>query len=241
MPRPAVDDVSLAMHAGECVGLIGASGSGKSTFASIVANLTPPDSGGVELCGREITQLKGRARRQAYRDLQMVFQNFGDAFNPHFTLGASVAEFGRNFGQSKAEAQRSACEAFERVGLPAYLLERMPSEVSGGQCQRAAIARALMVRPKLLICDEVTSALDVSVQASVVEVLRSLKGSMGILFITHDLALLDSLCDRAVVMHDGRIVEEGPAREVTAHPKDAYTKRLISSVFTVAGPTRTSR
>lgn len=233
MARPAVDGVTLRLAEGECVGLVGGSGSGKSTLARVVMNLESPDAGSVRLAGRDITRLHGRERRRVYSDLQMVFQNQTDSFDPRLRLGTSVAEFGRSFGLSRAAAREKAAELFVSVGLSEELLDRRPCEVSGGQCQRAAIARALMVDPQVLVCDEATSALDVSAQATVVEVLKTLKGKVSILFISHDLALVDNLCDRAVVMHAGKVVEEGPSHEVCRAPKDPYTKLLVASVFPI--------
>lgn len=233
MARPAVDDVTLRIAPGEFVGLVGGSGSGKSTLARVIMNLETPDAGAVVLDGREITRLRGRERRRVYADMQMVFQDQADSFDPRMRLGASAVEFGMSFGMSRAAARDRAAELFCAVGLSEEHLDCRPGEVSGGQCQRAAIARALMASPKVLVCDEVTSALDVLVQAAVVEVLRSLKGSVALLFISHDLALVDSLCDRTVVMREGRVVEEGPSHEVSLHPQHPYTQLLVSSVFPV--------
>lgn len=231
MSRPAVDDVTLRLQPGECVGLVGESGCGKSTLARIVMNLEAPDAGTVRLGGREITRLRGRARRAVYRDLQMVFQNQADSFDPRMRLGTSVIEYGTASGMSRAAAREKARGLFGAVGLAEEHLDHRPSEVSGGQCQRAAIARALMVDPRVLVCDEVTSALDVSAQAAVVEVLRALKGRVAILFISHDLALVDNLCDRVTVMRAGRVVEEGPSQQVCRNPRHPYTRLLLSSIF----------
>lgn len=229
MARPALADVSLDVGEGACVGLVGASGSGKSTLARVACGLLRPDSGAVEVEGADISTLAGRARRAALRGVQMVFQDHAGAFDPLMTLGASAVEFGRACGLTRAQARARAEELFESVGLPHDLLGSRPREVSGGQCQRAAIARALMVGPRLLVCDEVTSALDVSAQAGVVEVLCSLRGRVGVLFVTHDLALLGCVCERVVVMHEGRVVEEGLVHEVVSSPRDRHTRDLLDA------------
>lgn len=230
---PAVNDVSLALAEGECRGVVGESGSGKSTLASIMMNILTADSGSVLLDGRDITSLRGKRRRDVYRSMQMVFQNQSDSFDPRVRLGDSIAEFGIVAGMRRRESLAKAEQLLAQVGLSDEYLHRYPGEVSGGECQRAAIARALMVDPAVLVCDEITSALDVSVQANIIEIIERLKGSRSILFISHDLALVDNLCDNVTVMNHGRVVEWGSAHDVTGNPLHPYTRLLVSSVFPV--------
>ena len=229
----AVDDVTFSVMPGECVGLVGGSGSGKSTVAQMVTRLLAPTQGIITLNGRDVTSVKGAALRAMAKDVQMVFQNPMSSFDPRRTLGDGIAESLRNFGMGKAEALNRAMELLVRCGLPADFAGRYPREVSGGQCQRAAIARALAPEPPLIILDEATSALDVTVQARIVELLRDIRAASGCayLFICHDLALVQGFCDRALVMCEGRIVEEGPAARVTSHPVHEYTQRLLDSVL----------
>lgn len=229
----AVDDVTFDVFAGECVGLVGSSGSGKSTIAQMVTRLIEPTSGQVVVCGRDVTHARGKELRALAKDVQMVFQNPASSFDPRRTLGEGIEESLRNFGMGKAEAQERARSLLVRCDLPASFANRHPREVSGGQCQRAAIARALAPNPKLIICDEATSALDVTVQAQVVELLRDVRreSSAAYLFICHDLALAQDFCDRILVMQTGRIVEEGPSREVTTHPRHSYTRQLLDAVM----------
>lgn len=230
---PAVNDVSLSLKEGECMGVVGESGSGKSTLASIMMNILNADSGSVLLDGRDITSFRGKRRRDVYRSMQMVFQNQSDSFDPRVKLGNSIAEFGIAAGMRRRESFAKAGQLLAQVGLSDEYLQRYPGEVSGGECQRAAIARALMVDPDVLVCDEITSALDVSVQANIIEIIGRLKGSRSILFISHDLALVDNLCDSVTVMNHGRVVERGDAHDVTGKPLHPYTRLLVSSVFPV--------
>lgn len=163
----------------------------------------------------------------------MVFQSPQDSFDPRRTLGDGVMESMRNTGMSKKDARERMVELFAMVELDLTLADRYPHQVSGGQCQRAAIARALAIQPELIICDEATSALDVTVQAQIVELLKQLQRELGVsyLFICHDLALVQMICDRVLVMYDGEIIEEGTPDEVICHPKQEYTKMLVESVM----------
>ncbi len=226
----AVDGVSFDMAQGECVGLIGESGSGKSTVANMIARLLNPDEGRIILDSADVTRAGVRA---VCRKVQMVFQSPQESFDPRRTLGDGVGESLLNAGKSAAEAREEVARLLEAVGLPPDFAGRYPHEVSGGQCQRAAIARALAIRPKLLLCDEATSALDVTVQAEIVALLsRLIRGrGMACLFICHDVALAQDFCDRLLVMHRGKIVEEGPPDEIVQSPKQEYTKLLIDSVL----------
>ena len=185
------------------------------------------------LDGLDVTKLKGKALRAAWKKMQVVFQTPTESFDPRRTLGDGICESMRNNGLSKADARKRAGELLERCGLPADFAKRYPHEVSGGQCQRAAIARALAIEPKLLICDEATSALDVTIQAEIIELLRTLRREldMSILFVCHDIALVQQFCDRVLVMYRGELVETGVPAEVIAEPKNAYTRDLINSIL----------
>ena len=229
----AVDDVSLRVMPGECVGLVGGSGSGKSTIAQMVTRLVDPTEGTIVLNGRDVTKARGPQLRAMARDVQMVFQNPVSSFDPRRTLGDGVAEGMRSLGVGKKEAARRARALLVRCGLPAAFADRYPREVSGGQCQRVAIARALAPNPPLIILDEATSALDVTVQAQIMELLRDIRREQrtAFLFISHDLALVQGLCDRVYVMQAGRIVEEGDAFGVTANPGHPYTRALLDAVL----------
>ncbi|SFT77994.1 peptide/nickel transport system ATP-binding protein [Selenomonas sp. GACV-9] len=229
----AVDDVSFAVHGGEKVAIIGESGSGKTTVARMIARLTDVTAGRVLLQGEDITQLTGRKLREQYRKMQLVFQSPVDSFDPRCTLGDGIAEALQNFGWQRREAWQETERLLVLCGLTAEIAARYPHEVSGGQCQRAAIARALAVQPQLLILDEATSALDVTVQADILALLAQLQRelSLAYLFICHDIALVQDFCDRVLVMHAGRIVEEGTPDAVIGNPQQAYTQRLIDSVL----------
>lgn len=233
MTHPAVDSVSCSVATGQCLGIVGGSGSGKSTLARMILMLEDPDEGGVFLDGSCISTVPSRQRKDVYRRIQMVFQNPMESFDPRYSLGASIAEFGRSFGLSKAEAKRLACEKLEEVELDASFAQRRPSEVSGGQCQRAAIARALMPGPSVLVCDEATSSLDVVAQVHIVSLLQKLKQDMALVFISHDLALVSQISDQLVVLHQGCIMEQGETKHVLQNPESAYTKQLLAAAFTV--------
>ena len=217
----AVKDVSFTIQKGECLGLIGESGSGKSTVANLVSDLIRPSSGTIHFYGK---------------NLQMVFQDPMVSFSPRMKILDCLCEGLRyRTGLSREEQELRAYEVLEQVGLRKEYARKYSYELSGGECQRAAIGRAIMIKPELLICDEVTSALDVSVQAQIIRLLKSLAGELGMayLFISHDLALVSSLCDRIAVMYRGEIVETGEVRQVIDHPVQEYTKKLLASVLTV--------
>lgn len=233
VPFTAVDDVSFSMGKGECLGLVGESGCGKSTTAKILTRLLTPDSGSILLDGQEILSMKGRALKPVYAKVQMVFQSPQDSFDPRRTLGDGIMESMRNRGMGRSAAKKRMYSLLEMTELTSEIAGRFPHEVSGGQCQRAAIARALAIEPELIICDEATSALDVTVQAQIMELLKKLQKEMrlSLLFICHDLALVQAMCNRVLVMHEGRIVEEGIPDEIIKNPKEEYTKILIDSIF----------
>lgn len=229
----AVDHVSFQVMPGQTVGIVGESGSGKSTLAKLLCCLEEPTEGQIRLCGQEIGKRKGKKRREMYRKLQMVFQDPVSSFDPRRTLGDGIGESLRNHGMSREEARKRVELLLEQCGLPEEFAGRYPHEVSGGQCQRVAIARALAIEPQLLICDEATSALDVTVQKQIMELLDRMRKEkkLTILFICHNLALVQSFCDQILVMKQGKIVEEGKPEEVIRHPQHAYTKQLVESVL----------
>lgn len=229
----AVDHVSFQIDDGETVGLVGESGCGKSTLAKLIARLMEPTAGTIHLNGKEITKSKGKELREAYRQVQMVFQSPAGSFDPRKTVGYGISESMRNSGMPKAERRRRTEELLEQCGISPEYAGRYPYEISGGQCQRAALARALAIRPKLLICDEATSALDVTVQQQIMELLKSLKqeNQLSFLFICHNLALVQSFCDRVLVMHEGKIVEEGTPEQIIQTPRSEYTKHFVDAAF----------
>ncbi|MDQ3671299.1 MAG: ABC transporter ATP-binding protein [Actinomycetota bacterium] len=228
----AVEDVSFELATGESVALVGESGSGKTTIARCVAGLHAPSSGRILLDG---VPLAGRARdrtREQRRRLQIVFQNPYDSLNPRRRIRDEIARPARILrGVSAAAAEREVAELLERVRLPSRLAGRFPAELSGGERQRVAIARALAARPEIVVCDEITSALDVSVQAAVLELLAELRSELGLslLFISHDLGVVATVADRILVLQHGRLREEGPTERVLAAPSDDYTRRLLEA------------
>ncbi len=231
--RTVLEDVSFSLHRGEVLGIVGRSGCGKSTMARIIARLLDTDEGEIILCGRDITKAAGKALGEAYENMQMIFQVPEDSFNPRKTLGWSIGEAMRNRGYDKASIELRIDELLTVVGLNPSYKYRYPHEVSGGECQRAAISRAIALSPTLLICDEATSALDVTVQAQIAALLKQMTEelSMACLFITHDLALLQSIVDRVIVMAEGRIVEENTPENLIKNPVSQYTKELIAADF----------
>jgi len=227
----AADRVTLTLRKGRTLGIVGESGSGKSTVARCIVRLIDPTSGGVRLAGREISDLSRRLLQPHRQKIQIVFQDPYRSLNPRVTVGESIAEGPINYGVPRPEALNKASELLELVGLPSDAVSRYPHQFSGGQRQRIAIARALALDPDVLVADEAVSALDVSVQAQVLELLDEIQKRLGIalLFITHDLRVAAQICDEVVVMQHGRVVEQGPAAEVLTHPKQAYTRALLDA------------
>lgn len=229
----ALKGVSFCLYPGETLGIVGESGSGKSTLARVICRLTEASGGQILLEGTDLSKARGRELREVYRKLQMVFQSPAGSFDPRRTIGFSVGEGLLNQGFSRSQARKRSAELLKQCGLPAETGRQYPHQLSGGQCQRAAIARALVLSPRILICDEATSALDVTVQKQIMELLGHLKESRSLsyLFISHNLALVQSFCDRILVMHEGRIVEEGETDQVIHFPQSEYTRYLIESVL----------
>ncbi len=228
----AVDQVSFSLEEKVAAGIIGESGSGKSTLANLIAGFFPPDSGEIIYEGKVLTSLPKRETFRARKSMQMVFQDPQASFNPRKSLLSSVTEPLEIEGALSPQAIRAkGLEALRRVGLDESYGSKYPFQVSGGECQRAAIARALIAGPKLLICDEITSALDVSIQAQILDLLRRLQKEehLALLFISHDLSVVAGICSEVIVMHNGKVAEAGTTQEIIFSPKDDYTKTLIRS------------
>ena len=224
-----MDSVSLELYAGETLALVGESGSGKTTLARMLAGLEAPTAGEILLDGASLPFRRSFAQR---RDLQVVFQDPYSSLNPRHSIADLLAEGPVAHGLvARRDRAAFAREWLERVGLPPEAAARFPHEFSGGQLQRVSIARALALKPRILLCDEPVSALDVSVQAQILNLLADLKAQYGpaILFITHDLGVVRSIADRILVLHRGRAVEAGPAAEVLASPRDPYTRELLAA------------
>ena len=229
----AVDRVSITVNKGETYGLVGESGCGKSTVGRLIAGLESPSGGAIELDGRDLAKLKGRDAVRIHRDVQMMFQDSYAAMDPRMRIDQILAEpmSIQKTGNARQIAER-IMEILEQVGLTEEILDRYPHEFSGGQLQRIGFARSLTLAPDLIVADEPVSALDVSVQAQVLNLMKDLQQELGLsyLFISHDLAVVQYMADRIGVMYLGRIVEEGPAHEVVKNPKHPYTKALIDSI-----------
>ncbi|HEY9294677.1 MAG TPA: ATP-binding cassette domain-containing protein [Microlunatus sp.] len=233
---PAVDHVSIAVRRGTTLGVVGESGSGKSTLARLLMGLQPPTSGRVLLGDRDLASYRGRELRELRQQMQMVFQNPLGSLLPHFSAAASVMEPLRIHGRgTKASRRRRAIELLELVGVNPQFADLYPTQFSGGQQQRIAIARALALEPELLVCDEPTSSLDVSIQAQILALLDDLKSELGLscVFISHNLAVVERLADRVVVMSKGKVVEEADTETLFTAPQDPYTQELLAAVLPV--------
>jgi peptide/nickel transport system ATP-binding protein len=227
----AVDGVSFSIRPGETVGLVGESGSGKSTIGKAILGLQRVAGGSVSFRGKDITRAGGAERRALGGDLRAVFQDPNSSLNPRRTVGDSLAEPLRLRGASAAESREKAETMLERVGLPREAVDRYPSQFSGGQRQRIAVARALICDPRLVVCDEAVSALDLSTQAQVLNLLADLRDERGLsyLFIAHDISVVQFLAQRVVVLYRGQVMESGPAAAVTEAPMHPFTQALVAA------------
>lgn len=227
-----INDVSFTVKKGQCVGIVGESGCGKSTTVRVILGLLNFDEGEIILSGNKLSTQNKIRLKEIQGKIQMVFQMPTESFNPRIKLGKSIKEAMKKTLTSE-EKEVKLKKLFEECQLSYDLADRYPKEVSGGQCQRAAIARALASDPQLLICDEATSALDVTVQYKIMNLLKNIQRNrnMAILFICHDIALVQQFCDYVLVMDKGKIIEEGIPNEVILNPSQMFTKKLISSVI----------
>ena len=229
----AVDSVSFTLNRGEVVGLVGESGSGKTTVGRTILRIVEPTSGTVTFDGTDVTKASGKSLRDLRRKMQIIFQDPFGSLDPRRTVGAQIEVAYRIHRLHSAdERTRRAHGLLDRVGLPRSAFDRYPHEFSGGQRQRIGIARALALEPKLIIADEAVSALDVSVQAQVVNLLLDLRDELDLtlLFISHDLGLVEYICDRVLVMYRGSIVESGSADQIYHNPQHAYTRSLLAAI-----------
>ena len=229
----AVDGVDLTIAAGETLGLVGESGSGKSTLARVLIGAVPASAGRVRFAGEDVTRPRPARWRALRREMQLIQQNPAAALDPRMPVGDQLVEaLALQRLGARAERPRTAARMLDLVGLDARLMERFPHELSGGQLQRVAIARALLVRPRFVVCDEPVSALDLSVQAQVINLLRDLQAEFGLtyLFVSHDLGVVRHLSDRIAVLYLGRIVEIGPVESVLGRPRHPYTRALLAAV-----------
>ena len=231
----AVDNVNLSIEDGELYGLIGGSGSGKTTLSRLIMGFLKPDAGSIRYQGEDISQFKKSQWRSLRKDMQMIFQNPQKAFNPRFSVYECCAEPIRlfNLAASPDEERAMVYDMLDSVGITRDQMNKYPHEISGGQAQRVAIVRALALQPKLLICDEPTSMLDVSVQAQIIDILKRINADNGcaMLFISHDLDVVRHLCASVSVMHHGKVVEQGRASDVFNNPKSEFTQSLLEAAL----------
>ncbi len=231
-PLEAVRGVDFSLAEGETLGIVGESGSGKSTIAKALMLLQPIAGGQVLFCGQDITQLNAASRRAYRQDVQMVFQDAAGSLNPRMTIRQTLAEVLKHTSGGTRGRQMTPESLLSLVGLSEAVLDQYPRELSGGQCQRVSFARALAAGPRVLVADEPVSALDVSVQARILNLLRDLRRNLNlaVILIAHDLAVVRNVCDRVCVMHHGVFEDAGPAEDVFAHPTSDYTRRLLDAV-----------
>lgn len=228
-PKEVLQGIDLDVRPGETLGLVGESGSGKTTIGRAILGLVPVACGSIRFEGEEIVNAGSRRRRELARDIQVIFQDPYTSLNPSLTIGDTLSEPLLAQGLARAEARSHVTELLTSVNLPADAADRLPREFSGGQRQRVAIARALAIKPRLIVCDEPVSALDLTTQRTVLDLLLRIQRETGValLFISHDLAVVRAMSHRVAVIHGGRIVEFGPADVVTSNPTDPYTQRLL--------------
>lgn len=229
----ALKPLSFKLSSSEILGVIGESGSGKSTLLKLLSGLEAPTSGKINLLGKDINQLRGKESQHIFKNMQMIFQNPTASFNPRHRLRTSILENMRQLRPSltTTEYNYEIDRLLERVSISTNLVDRYPHHLSGGQCQRIAIARALSTQPKILLCDEITSALDVLIQAEVMALILELSSELGIaiIFVSHDLALTCNLCKNIIVLQEGYCVETGSMLEIVKSPKQLYTKQLLAA------------
>jgi peptide/nickel transport system ATP-binding protein len=230
--KVAVDGVSLQLKEGEILGLVGESGCGKSTLGRMAVRLLPPSGGRIVLDGKDVTDMPEKKFREYRRRIQIIFQHPESALDPHFTLIDSVRESFNRLGIPKSEQTAVLERLADEVSLPLDILDRYPNQVSGGEIQRAVLTRVFAFKPRYLILDEPTSMLDVSVQAHILQLLKkkAREDRVGMLFISHDLEVVRAMCDRVMVMKEGRIIEEGPVNKIFTVPDTPYMKILIKNV-----------
>lgn len=232
-PFIAVNNVSFSVDAGQSFGIVGESGCGKTSLAKTIIGLHPPASGEMRFDGRDVLQMTASQFKEYRRSVQMIFQDAVGSLNPRMTVQQVLEEILRvHQMRPAAQIQQRVIELLDRVGLPSDLLHAYPREMSGGQCQRVSIARCLALEPRLIIADEPVSALDVSVQARILNLIRTLQTelNLAVILISHDLAVVRNICDRVAVMYQGQFVETGIAAEVMDHPQHAYTQTLLAAV-----------
>ena len=234
--RMALDEVSLSVKAGQVLGIVGESGSGKTTLARLVCRLIEPDRGTILFEGKDAGSLDKNGRNEFRKAVQIIFQEPFSSLDPRIKIGEALAE--ALIIHTKYAADRIGQEvkkALADVGLDQTFIDRYPHEISGGQCQRACIARALLVNPRLLVLDEPVSSLDREVQSTIIDLLLKIKKdkTLTYLFITHDIDLANNICDRIAVMKDGKIVEEGSAKEIIESPKENYTRQLVENCLLI--------
>jgi peptide/nickel transport system ATP-binding protein len=225
----ALNDINIHVGQGETLGLVGESGSGKTTLGRAILGLAPVTAGSIDFLGKDISHASRRERRDLSRDLQVVFQDPYTSLNPSMEIGQILAEPLQIQGLDGAAATKRIAELLDQVGLPSDALHRLPREFSGGQRQRVAIARALALSPKLIVCDEPVSALDLTTQARILDLFLQIQKDTGVsyLFVSHDLDVVRHISHRVAVMYKGEIVEQGPASQVTVNPTHPYTQRLL--------------